>query len=186
MNYKKWHIPIDKDDILIKDALIDMELYSNKQFEVPIIVQIIENPKFKIPGLTFIEGSIGLKEHDIVHILLGRGMLELDESFVIGFTMGSSNKVSDIGEHFFSLISEYLYPNSWKMDNEEIEVFKDSIKLGFISDCTEINKIDFSSLLEMTIKDAREKVGIEKSLIKAYYEIEKKRYPNFIESQRLI
>ena len=40
--------------------------------------------------------------------------------------------------------------------------------------------------MHLNLEDARKAIGIESSLIRAYYEIEKRRYPDERESQRLL
>lgn len=58
------------------------------------------------------------------------------------------------------------------------------MKLGFISDCQRLDKVDFVPYLDMTVSEVRKELGIEEDLLLAYYQIEKKRYPNAKECQR--
>ncbi len=53
--------------------------------DIPLIVKLVENPKFDLPFVDIFKGAIGLKEHDLVHALLGRGMLPADEAFAFRF-----------------------------------------------------------------------------------------------------
>jgi hypothetical protein len=119
-------------------------------------------------------------------LLLGRGVLPKDEAFVLGFTMGSTNRVSDLETSLYGLFSRYIYPKAYQFEDEDFELYKDAVKLGYISDCKPLNSIDYKSLSSLSLDEAREEIGLEKSLLKAFYEIEKKRYPNSIESQRLL
>lgn len=156
------------------------------QEDIPLMIQLIENPKYRIPGLTLFHGAVDLEQHDYIHILLGRGMLELDEAFTIGFTMGSTKKVSDTEEHLFALIAQYLYPKVYQFGAQEIEVFKDAVRLGYVSDCRPLDEVDFTPYFDVPLRDARMAIGVETSLLRAYYEIEKRRYPDSAASQRLL
>ena len=71
-------------------------------------VWLLENPKSPI-SLT---GAIDLYNHDIIHILLDRGMLNRDEAMVIGFTMGNSETTSSWVRWLFEFCARYLYPVS--------------------------------------------------------------------------
>ena len=57
--------------------------------DIPWLVRLFENPA---SALAF-PGAINLARHDAIHVLLGRGLRNQDEAFVIGFT-NSLNKVS--------------------------------------------------------------------------------------------
>ena len=73
-------------------------------------VWLLENPKSPI-SLT---GAIDLYNHDIIHILLDRGMLNRDEAMVIGFTMGNSETTSSWVRWLFEFCARYLYPESYR------------------------------------------------------------------------
>ena len=68
-------------------------------------VWLLENPKSPI-SLT---GAIDLYNHDIIHILLDRGMAVRDEAMVIGFTMGNSETTSSWVRWLFEFCARYLY-----------------------------------------------------------------------------
>jgi hypothetical protein len=156
------------------------------QGDIPLIVKLIENPKFKIPGVNIFEGAVDLFDHDAIHILLGRGMLPKDEAFVIGFTMGSTNRVGSAEQALYSLAAKYLYPGPYKFSDDDIQVFKDGVHLGYVSDCKPLSSVRYKDYLENPISDIRSELGIETDLIEAYYRIEQKRYPESVESQRLL
>jgi hypothetical protein len=117
---------------------------------------------------------------------LGRGILAKDEAFVIGFTMGSTNRVTSTEENLYSFFTKYLYPKAYRFTDEDLHVFKDAVKLGFISDCQTLSEVDYSRYLEQPLGEIREDLGIETNLLQAYYTIEKRRYPKSVESQRLL
>lgn len=186
LSYRDWYIPLQQDWITLREAQQSMSLVRAQQDEIPLMVQLVENPKFQIPGLRLFHGAVDLMQHDYIHIVLGRGLLEKDEAFTIGFTMGSTNKVSTAEEKLYAWISQYLYPGVYKFSKDDIEVFSHAVRLAYISECMALDEIDFTDYLDTPLRDVREKIGLEKDLILAYYQLEKKRYPSEPECQRLL
>jgi hypothetical protein len=183
---RHWHIPLSREELTLRQAADELAVLGLKQDDVPLIVQLIENPRFDFPGLDVFHGATGLVAHDRIHVLLGRGLLAKDEAFVIGFTMGSTDRVSQTEERLYGFFSKYFYPKSYSFSDEDYRVFQDAVRLGFISDCKPLSEVDLESLLDLSLADARKKIGIEPELLRAYYAIEQKRYPHSFESQRLL
>lgn len=185
--WKKWLISLSEENMTVREALESQsEAGSAEQIKIPLLVRLIENPQYAIPHITIFNGAVTLNDHDVIHILLGRGMLPKDEAFIIGFTMGSSNKMSTIQKKLYSFIARYCYPRYYKFDCEDVKVFKKAAHLGYVSYCTPLNEVNYEELMDLTIKEAREKVGIEVDLLKAYYKAEKLKYPDDLASQRNI
>ncbi|OUS28481.1 hypothetical protein A9Q99_13280 [Gammaproteobacteria bacterium 45_16_T64] len=185
ISYQDWHIAWADDQISLKDGLDRMLKIGAPEEEIPLLIKLVENPKFSIPGITLFHGAVELKQHDCIHVLLGRGLLPKDEAFVIGFTMGSTNQVSTAEESMFCKITKHLYPRIYKFNDEEISIFKDAVRLGTISDCKPLDCFDFESWQHKPLADIRIAAGIEPELIEAYYQVEKRRFPNSKASQRL-
>src|SRR5262245_29310014 len=184
--WKEWHIPFSQDQITLCAAKENLSALGAKQEEIPLMIQLVENPRYHIPGLDLFHGAVDLATHDAIHILLGRGLLPKDEAFVIGFTMGSTDQVTTIEENLYALFAKHLYPKVFQFKDEEIRIFTDATKLGFISMCRPLDKIDYSQYLDYTLRDMRQDIGLESDLILAYYRIEQKRYPNAQATQRLL
>ena len=181
-----WFIPLSCSDKTLSSAYQELQEFGLKQEEIPYIIQIVENPKFDLPGGDIFHGKTDMETHDYLHIILGRGVLAKDEAFVIGFTMGSSNRVTSTEENLYSFFARYLYPKAYRFTDEDLRVFKDAVKLGFISDCQPLSEVDYSCYLEQPLGKIREDLGIETNLLHAYYTIEKRRHPGSQESQRLL
>lgn len=186
ISYKDWHLPFIMDSLTLRQAVDYMKVVGEEEIRIPLMVQMVENPRFKPPGVSLFRGSVTLKQHDFIHLLLGRGLLPRDEAFVIGFTMGTTGKISALEQKLFGWISNRFYPDAYKLGDEDIAVFNDGVKLGSISGCQPLDEIDFESMMNDSLRDVRQKVGLEASLLMAYYEIEQKRYPDSVESQRLL
>ena len=96
----------------------DTPLYK-KQSEIHWLVWLIENPESPI-SLT---GAIDLYNHDIIHVLLDRGMTTKDEAMVIGFTMGNSVTTSSWVRWLFEFIARHIYPEGYKFNEDELIEF---------------------------------------------------------------
>ncbi len=183
---KSWHIPLSRDQITLREAKEHLVRSGAKQEDIPLMIQLVENPRYKIPGFELFHGAVDLATHDCIHILLGRGLLPKDEAFVVGFTMGSTDLTTTMEENLYALLSKHLYPNMYRFDDEAIRVFKDATKLGFISNCRPLDKVDYDRYLDWKLRDIRQDIGLENDLIQAYYRIEHKRYPGSEASRRLL
>ena len=182
---KEWFIPISEENKTLGQAFDEMSKISLEQDSIPLIVQLAENPKFDLPGIDIFSGATNLETHDFIHLILGRGVLPKDEAFVLGYTMGSTNRVSSFEEKIYGLFTKYLYPKHYRFSNDDFQVYKDAVRLGYISDCIALDKVNFSEYLDLPLAEVRKQLGVETSLLKAYYEIEKTRYPDCFECQRL-
>ena len=185
-SWRQWYVPLHCDKYTLGEVLESAEHIAAAQDDIPLIVQLIENPKFDIPGITLFNGAVDLKTHDCIHAILGRGLLPHDEAFTIGFTMGSTNRVTSAEQRLYTLAAKYLYPGPYKFTDDDIQIFQDGVHLGYVSDCQPLDKIDFTPYRDMTLAEVRQAIGIEVDLLQAYYRIEQRRYPDSIESQRLL
>lgn len=185
-NVRKWYIPLSNSDITLGAAMQEMGKIALEQDSIPLIVQLVENPKWDLPGIDIFDGSTDLETHDYIHLILGRGVLPKDEAFVLGFTMGSTNRVSALDEKLYGLFTRFLYPKHYRFTEEDFQVYKDAVRLGYISDCQPLDKIDYKSYQELPLGELRQRIGVEEDLLNSYYNIEKRRYPNSFESQRLV
>lgn len=183
---RSWHIPLSAGNTLIADAKQSLSALGAAEQEIPLIIQLVENPKFDFPGVDIFNGATYLDDHDYIHILLGRGLMPLDEAFVIGFTMGSTNKVSSTEERLFTFIAKHLYPRPYRFNNEAVQVFKDAVRLGFVSRCKRLDKVNYRDLQQLSVGEARKAIGLEEDLLRAYYRIEQSSFPHIAESQRLL
>ena len=172
--------------VTLREANASLNAIRLSQDDVPFLVQMVENPAFDIPLLEVFHGATRLETHDYLHIVLGRGLLPKDEAFVIGFTMGSTDQVGGTEEFLYGLFAKYFYPRAYRFTADDMRVFKDAVRLGFVSDCQSLAQADFARCLDLPLEDVRARLGIEVPLLRAYYAIEKRRYPASFESQRLL
>lgn len=183
---RDWHVPLWEDQLTLQEAYDSLLAVGNQANEVPLIVRLTENPEFHLGGLGFFKGRVTLEQHDCIHILLGRGARLMDEAFVIGFTMGSTDRVSTEEASIFSFISSTLYPKAYRFDAQQIQVFKDAVALGYVSDCTPLDTVDFRPFFPQRLSAIRAALHLEVDLLEAYYRIEARRHPGRRSSQRLL
>jgi hypothetical protein len=183
---RNWVIPLSRGDLTLAQANAQLEPIALKADDVPFLVRLVENPEYDFPGIEIFNGAASLWTHDQIHLVLGRGLLAKDEAFVIGFTMGSTDRVSATEEWLYAVFSRFLYPKGYRFSAEDIRVFRDAVRLGFVSDCVSLAQADFRAVQDLPLREARRRLGIEEDLLRAYYAIEKRRYPHAPESQRLL
>ena len=176
-----WHHPLSKGQTSLYRVLDSMQEFKLKQEDIPLVVKLTENPDYVTSKI--FTGAVDLFTHDCVHALLGRGLLVKDEAFVIGYTMGSGKKMKRWRRNLFLWVTKYLYPDGYKFTEEERYIFYSGVMAG--SQCsTDLSKVDFNEVLDYKVQAVREKLGIDKDLLKCYYCTEKKLFKDK-ESQRL-
>jgi hypothetical protein len=181
---ENWFVPLSTTDLTLQQAHSQLDEFGLEQEDVPLIIQLVENPKYDLPGIDIFHGATNLDTHDYIHILLGRGVMIKDEAFVLGFTMGSSNRVTTTEERLFGFLTKYIYPKNYQFTDQDLDVFKDAVRLSFISDCQSLAKVDYKKYIEWPVQKIRDEIGLEVDLLKAYYAIEAKRYPHDKECNR--
>jgi hypothetical protein len=183
---KTWICKLSDDERTLRNAFDSLMSVGNSQDEVPLIVRLAENPEYHFSGLGFFKGRVTLEQHDFIHIILGRGLTLMDEAFVLGFTMGSTDRVSTQEANLFNWINQILYPKPYRFTPEGTQVFKDAVALAYVSDCTPLETVDFQPMLDWPLRKIREAINLETDLLQSYYSIEARRYPKCRASQRLL
>jgi len=183
MEAEEWHIPLfSKKRWLLEEGLGSMKSFELDPSDVPLIIRLVENPKYDI-GL--FAGAVGLRKHDCVHLLLGRGVQIKDEAFVIGFTMGSTRKMKRWRRNLYMFCAKHLFPEEYKFKEEERFVFNVAVEAG--ARCpTDLSVIDFNKFKNKSISDTRKELKIDTKLLKTCYQVEKQLFPASMESQRLL
>lgn len=179
--YADWHIPLSRGETTLRAAADSLACVGAMADDIPLMVRLAENPQFDL-----FHGAADLKAHDHIHAVLGRGLLAKDEAFVIGFTMGSTHRLGAAEESLFTLVARRLYPGIYRFSEEDVLVFRDAVRLAAISDCAPLNRIDYGVYLDRGLDDIRRALGVDTALLRAYFAIERRRYPDAPESRRLL
>ena len=186
MHYSDWHISILENNITLGEAQTSLKQVGAEKKDIPLIVKLIENPKFSIPGITFFHGAVNLLTHDYIHILLGRGLMPADEAFTIGYTMGSTRQVSSAEASLFELITSHLYPESYQFKDRDINIFRAALDIAEKSNGQALDQVNYEPLLKTQTGKIRDTLGINTKKIIDYYKTEKMLYPDSKASSRLL
>jgi len=185
-SYKDFFIPISNEKITLKNALKELKDYSNSPSEIPFIIRLVENPNLKLPLFRIFHGAVDLYTHDCIHLILGRGLLPRDEAFVIGFTMGSTKKMFKLEKFLYHFITEHIYPHPFKFTHKEHMLFDIASSIANVSMCERLDKIDFKKMENLTLKEIREKIGLEEKFLLDAYTLEQDMFPDETDSKRLL
>lgn len=183
--YAKWHLPLSHDKGTLGDSLEDITKHGADSIDndIPLIIRLVENPKFGWLNDWLFPGSANLKTHDAIHILLGRGMLPKDEAFVIGYTMGSTKEMTEWRINLFCWLNQEFYPKAYRFSQEEVEVFRSGVKWGWHCE-TNLSKIFVEDILDKPINIIRQALDIDADWLKRIYEMEAEEFPHSKESIR--
>jgi hypothetical protein len=182
LKWNEWSPGLDTDDLTIKQVLATMPRSDPE--DVPEIVCKYENPD----SPDCFPGAISLERHDCLHALLGRGLHVQDEAFIIGVTMGAASDItSELIEKFIH-ISTTDYPEAWRFQEAHIASYK--LGIGFAEDALknkDLHLIPFekSPLLDKTVKEVRDSLGLIKEEMRAYFRAEEILVPGSRATRRL-
>lgn len=179
MRWKDWNPGLNNGHLTIDE--VRATLPGNQAQEIHFLVRLLENPS---SPLAF-KGAISLERHDYMHILLGRGLRPQDEAFVIGFTMGTSKKISQMETWLFQMASKYLYPKPYNFEEEDLRAFRLAIDAGKQSNAIEIYKAPLETYGHRLLADVRAELGIDVGFLRQKYAEEQLILPDTVESKRL-
>lgn len=134
-------------------------LEGDEQDKIPFLVWLLENPASPLA----LPGKIDLRNHDYIHILLGRGQLAQDEAFVVGFTMGNDPKTAPWHVWLFKVFARFLYPKIYRLTPEHLKVFDLGFDYGRRFVIKQLNVFDFTAHQHQPIAVLRGQLGITES-----------------------
>ncbi|MEJ2391618.1 MAG: hypothetical protein P8019_09505 [Gammaproteobacteria bacterium] len=179
-----WHIPLHQESMTLADALASLPAQERR--ELPLMLRMQRDPELSFLSKLAFRAGIDQRQHDCIHILLGRGLLPMDQAFVLGFTIASSKKGS-LPEHRLNAeIGRHQARCDSLFSDSERSVFREGIKLAYMSFCAPLDGFDFQPWQNQSLRELREAVGLEAELLLAYFAVEKHRYPHSPASQRLL
>ena len=89
-------------------------------------------------------------------------------------------------EWLFSMLARHVYPVPYTFDDTAVRIFNDAVRLGGISGCRALNRINYNQYLDLPLREIRRELGLETDLLAACYRIERERYPDSAASRRLL
>lgn len=183
---KNWINPLSCGQNTLRQIAATLKPIGMAQSDVPLILQLVENPKFAAINHGLFPGATSLQQHDYIHMVLGRGMLPKDEAFVIGFTMGTTKKFPVWKRSLFTFITQYLYPKNYRFSAEEAQVFLLAAELGSSMKCASLATVNFEVMLDLPVAEIRKLLDIDEAALAEAYAVEQQLFPLAFESSRLL
>ena len=152
-----------------------------KAEDIPWIVRLFENPASQIA----FPGAINLERHDAIHVLLGRGLRNQDEAFVIGFTMGASSRIHQWQAQCFRWVITHLYPPPYKFSTQDLIAYDLGFNYGREISARDLDKFPFEKYRHSRLRDLRHWMGINIARLQAVYRLEALLIANSRSSHRL-
>lgn len=152
MDWREWQPGLDNNHLTLREVYETLPGFTESQ--IPLMTRLLENPTSPVAFV----GAIPLLEHDYIHILLGRGLLNHDEAFVIGFTMGTSKSYRPFRNWLFKTLTKF-YPRESRFSPIDCLYFDLGYQYGMRPDIMpEIYKYTFDE--RKTLSELRKSVGI--------------------------
>jgi hypothetical protein len=178
-NWWEWFPGLDNDTRTLREVL--SELPAAPAAAIPWIVRLFENPH----GWLRLHGAVNLKNHDMIHVLLGRGLLDQDEAFVIGFTMGSTKAVSRLERWFFKLAVSRLYPEPYRISGRMLAAYDLGLEAGRAFGVKNLHLRLRDDMLDRPLGEVRRELEIDTRRLRGYYARERRAVPGTLASLRL-
>jgi hypothetical protein len=179
-DWRKWSPGLDNDALTLQQVYDTLP--GNDPDQIDQMVRLIENPAspYALPG------AIGLQHHDCIHILLGRGLLNQDEAFVIGFTMGTAKDAIDAEQvQLFRLAAKHLYKPPYRMTDDDLVAYDLGFAYGARPTVGEAYSYPFDAAWQTMLGALRHELGIDGAELRRAYRKERRRLPNSTASRRL-
>jgi len=174
-----WYPGIMNDEKTVDEVIGSMPAASDSA--IPWIVRLFENPTSRLR----FRGAVDLEDHDVLHVLLGRGLQDQDEAFVLGFAMGTAKQISRIETYVFKFIVSRLYPEPYRVPKFLHPAFDLGVQCGRATGAANLYKQQLKDLRPLSLGEARRRTGIDMDIVRQYYQIEQQRIPFTIASLRL-
>lgn len=174
-----WYPGLENEDSTVGEILGTLPKVAESA--IPWIVRFFENPEswFRF------RGAISLADHDVLHVLLGRGLQDQDEAFVLGFAMGTAKSVSWFQYHIFKQVLVRLYPEPYRIPAFLLPAFDIGVQCGIDTGKKNLYRLPLNDLKDFTVKNARMRCGIETWVLRKGFIQEKEQIPFTIASLRL-
>lgn len=178
-NWRRWCPGLDNDELTLRDVLATLP--AAPPAAIPWIVRLFENPQ----GWLRLHGAVNLRNHDMIHVLLGRGLLGQDEAFVIGFTMGSTKAVSWVERMFFKFVVSRVYPPPYRISWRTLAAYDLGLEAGRELGVPNLHLRLHEEMLDRPLGDTRRLLGVDTRRLRAFYARERAALPGTPASLRL-
>jgi len=178
-NWWEWFPGLDNDARTLREVLA--ELPAAPPTDIPWIVRLFENDQ----GWLRLHGAVSLEHHDMIHVLLGRGLLDQDEAFVLGYTMGSTKAVSRVERWFFKCALSRLYPEPYRISPWMLAAYDLGLEAGRECGTKNLHRALSDEMLDRPLGETRRKLLIDTQRLRHFYAREREALPGTLASLRL-
>lgn len=179
LHWTAWNPGLDNDHLTLDEVLATLP--AAPADAIPWQVRLLENPS----SMVAFPGAISLERHDALHALLGRGLSNQDEAFVIGYTMGAARKIC--GWHFnvFRVAATCFYPKTYRFGEGDLIAFDLGYAQGRNGKARDLHETPFEKLGAKSLAQLRKDLGIDVHALHAAFRAEAIRLPHTPASKRL-
>lgn len=174
-----WYPGLENDSLLVENVIKTMPAVTAAK--IPWVIKLLENPESPFR----FRGAVSLIDHDVLHVLLGRGLQDQDEAFVIGFAMGTAKKPSPIQRRVLRFVLGRVYPEPYRIPGPLLPAFDLGFACGRETGNKDLYKMKLDSFTGVSVRQAREECGIDTEILKRYFRAEQLKIPMTICSVRL-
>ncbi len=179
-DWREWNPGLKNDDLTL--GAVFKTVPNAGPDEIDQIVRLLESPAspYTAPGV------VRLRHHDCIHILLGRGLLNQDEAFVVGYTMGTAaDHINEAPVQALRRAAKLLYKPPYRMTDNDLVAFDLAFELSSTSDARNIHQFDFDRAMDLDIGDIRRELRIDVKALIATFREERLLLPGNKASERL-
>jgi len=178
--WRDWSAGLDNGDASLHSVFDTLPTASTDGIEQ--VLQLLEHPASPYRG----SGMARLRQHDCLRIVLGRGLLNQDEAFVLGYAMGTvCEYAGDERVQSLRAAARLLYKPPYRMTESDLVVFDLAFELAARSGYRHIGAFDFDRAMELDIGDIRNLLDIDVAALKAAFREERLLRPGNRASERL-
>jgi hypothetical protein len=174
-----WYPGLDNELVSMQTALDTLP--GVQEGGIPKEVRLFEDPKSTIA----LPGAVSLAWHDAIHILLGRGLLDQDEAFVVGFTMGNSSSFRNEDAVTLRNAFSHLYPEPFRVHGKKLLAFDLGIEAGRSIGVPDLAMREGHLSNASPLGQWRDQLGIDTESLRGFYARESVMIPRTLESARL-
>ena len=163
-NWRDWSPGLDNGERTLQSVFDGMP--SANADEIDQMVRLLENPAspYTVPSIS------RLRHNDCIRILLGRGLLNQDEAFVLGYAMGTArDHLDEEPVQLFRHAARLLNKTPYRMTDNDLTAFDLAFEFGNRSEYRNICGFDFDGAMELNTGDVRDMLDIDVKALKAVF-----------------
>ena len=179
LHWTAWNPGLDNDHLTLGEVLASLP--AAPPDASPWQVRLLENPESPIA----FPGAISLERHDAIHALLGRGLSNQDEAFVIGYTMGAAAKIRGWHYSWFRFLAKRIYPKAYRLSERDLIAFDLGFAQGRKGRARDLHNTPLETMTAKPLAHLRRELGIDVLALQSAYRKEVALLPDTFYSRRL-